>query len=451
MGKLLVDIVHSKAAGIDVGSRFHMVAVNQNAEEVKRFGVYTEDHQSMIVWLRNHEVTTIAMESTGSYWQTLFSALQTAGFEVLLVNGRQTQSTKGKKTDVQDCMEIQKRHSLGMLSGSFLPTEYTEQLRTYYNHRQHLIEQMSKYTNKLQKAFRLMNIRLDVALNDITGKSGTAIAKAILAGERNPQVLAGLVDRRVKKTQEEIASSLQGNWREDLLFEAKECLALYELYQSKLIQCDQQLNKVLELMQSHKEVKLPSLSIPKQRTKHSPLFDVRTLAFARYGVDLFAIPAISYHTVLCFVTHLGKEEFEKFPTAKNFTSWMRLASNNKITGGKIISRRTPKGKNPIALALRQAANSIGNMKEHPLLSFFKRIAYRKGRGAAITATARKLGVIIYNMITRQQPYQPMDSQKVIEKIKTQQIKNIKQRLFKLNLTQDELKNIFTMTSIPASY
>jgi hypothetical protein len=267
---------------------------------------------------------------------------------------------------------------------------------------------MSKYTNKLQKAFRLMNIRLDVVLNDITGKSGIAIAKAIIAGERNPEVLAGLVDKRVKKTQEEIALSLQGNWREDLLFEAKECLALYELYQSKLMQCDQQLNKVLGLMQSKhsKEIKLPALSTPKKRSKHSPVFDVRTLAFAHYGVDLFAIPAISYNTILCFVTHLGKEEFKKFPTGKNFTSWMRLASNNKITGGKIISSRTPKGKNPIALALRQAANSIGNMKEHPLLPFFKRIAYKKGRGAAITATARKLGIIIYNMITRQQPYQP---------------------------------------------
>jgi transposase len=449
MKKLSMEVVNAHAAGIDVGSRFHMVAVNQNSDDVKKFGVYTEDYDRMSEYLRSEGITSVAMESTGNYWQTLFSALQIAGFEVMLVNGQQTKNMKGKKTDVQDCIWIQKLHSLGLLTGSFLPGCHTGQLRTYYNHRQYLIDQTSKYINKMQKALRLMNIRLDVALNDITGKSGRAIIDAILSGQRDAQQLAALVDGRVKKSKEEIAKSLHGNWREDLLFELKECLSLYDVYQAKIMDCDQQLKKVLESIQGSQctMVPLPKLPCKKQRTKHSPLFDVQGLAYKHFGVDLFAIPALSYNTILCLITNISREELHKFPTVKNFTNWLRLAPNNKKTGGKIISSRTPKGKNKIALALRQAANSIGNMKNHPLLSFFQRVAYKNGRAAAITATARKLAAIIYHMIIKQQPYQPMSSETLNSKIKTQQIKNIKRRLEKLSLNKQEMDTLFSSLSL----
>ncbi len=449
MKKLSMDIINAHAAGIDVGSRFHMVAVNQNSDDVKKFGVYTEDHHRMIEHLKNKGITSVAMESTGSYWQTLFSALQIAGFEVMLVNGQQTKNMKGKKTDVQDCLWIQQLHSMGILTGSFLPGCHTEQLRTYYNHRQYLIEQTSRYINKMQKALRLMNIRLDVVLNDITGKSGRAIIEAILQGQRDPQQLASLVHSSVRKSKEEIAKSLHGNWREDLLFELKECLWLYDTYQSRILGCDQQLKDVLESIQSSPDEMAPLAALPfkKQRSKHSPLFDVRMLAYRHFGVDLFAIEALSYNTILCLMTNISTEELQKFPSVKNFTSWLRLAPNNKKTGGKVISSRTPKGKNKIALALRQAANSIGNMKNHPLLSFFKRVAYKKGRAAAITATARKLAAIIYHMIVKQQPYQPINSDTLNQKIKTQQIKNAKRRLEKLSLNRKELETLFSSLSI----
>jgi len=449
MKKLSMEIVNVHAAGIDVGSRFHMVAVNQSTSEVKQFGVYTEDHQHMIVYLKDHGITSIAMESTGSYWQTLFSALQTAGFEVLLVNGQQTQNIKGKKTDVQDCVWIQKLHSLGLLSGSFLPGQYSEKLRTYYNHRLYLVEQTSRYINKMQKALRLMNIRLDVVLNDITGKSGRAIMEAIIGGQRDPQSLASLTNIRVKKSKEEIAKSLEGNWREDLLFEVKECLSLYDIYEAKIRRCDEQLNQVLKSIEHGQDV-TAELSKPlckKQRTKHSPGFDVSTLAYMHFKVDLFAIPGLSYNTGLCLLTNLRREDIEKFPTVKNFTSWLRLAPNNKKTGGKIISSRTPKGKNKIALALRQVANCIGSMKKHPLLSFFKRVAYKKGRAAAITATARKLGVIIYHMITKQRDYQLIDNETFNEKIKIQKMKNVKRQLEKLSLSSQQLETLFQSLSL----
>ena len=450
MEKLSMEIVNPHAAGIDVGSRFHMVAVDQSEQGVKTFGVYTEDHQSMIDWLKSHQVNSIAMESTGSYWQTLFSALQVAGFEVILVNGRHTKNIKGRKTDVQDCMWIQKLHSLGLLSGSFLPDHFTDQLRTYYNHRQHLIEQMSKYTNKLQKSFRLMNIRLDVVLNDITGKSGRAIMEAILNGQRDSIELANLVNGRVKKSKVEIAQSLRGNWRDDLLFEIKECLDLYDIYHSKLIACDEALNDILIVAELHSNDMIES-QVKKTRSKHAPLFDIQKIAYSYYGTNLFEIPAISYNTILCLLTHISKKDFEKFPTVKHFTSWLRLAPDTKKTGGKVISSRTPKGKNITALALRQAANSIGNMKGHYLSHFFKRIAYKKGRGSAITATARKLAAIIYQMITRQQPYLPSDIDALEQKQKQQKIKNLKSQFKKLNLDKTEILDILTSGSLSANF
>lgn len=450
MKKLSMEIVHAHAAGIDVGSRFHMVAVNQNPADVKEFGVYTADHQAMICWLKQQGVTTIAMESTGSYWQTLFSALQVAGFEIWLVNGQQTRNIKGKKTDVQDCVWIQRLHSLGLLSGSFLPAEHVQQLKTYYYHRQHLIEQMSKYTNKLQKAFRLMNIRLDVVLNDITGQSGQAVMDAILANERDPERLAGLVSKRVKKSRQEIAKSLHGNWREDLLFEVKECLSLYRLYEKKLKECDQHLEKVFGSMEVHQVSEPVAAPVRKGRSKHATLFDIQSIACKHYGVDLFAIPSISYNTVLCLMSHISRQDMAKFASVKHFTSWLRLAPNNKKTGGKVISSRTPKGKSKIALALRQAANSVGNMKDHPLNSFFKRVAYRKGRAAAVTATARKLAAIIYHMISGQKPYQAEQSGAYLNRIKQLQIRNIKLKLSKLNLSSDEVFDLFSTVSIPGN-
>ncbi|MNQ54961.1 Transposase [compost metagenome] len=208
--ELSLQIVNPHAAGIDVGSRSHMVAVDQNKDNVREFGVYTKDNEQLIIHLRNFGINTVSMESTGSYWQVLFSTLQNAGFEVLLVGGSQTKNVKGRKTDVIDCLWIQKLHSLGLLTGSFLLSDTIQELRTYYNYRQHLLEQSARYLNKMQKSMRLMNIRLDIAIRDITGKSGLAIAETILAGHRDTQYLASLVDVRVKKTQQEIADSLNG-------------------------------------------------------------------------------------------------------------------------------------------------------------------------------------------------------------------------------------------------
>ncbi len=206
--EISMQVINSQAAGIDVGSRSHFVATGQGPEDVREFGVYTEDHENRIHWLTVEKITTVAMESTGSYWQTLFSALPRAGFEVLLVNGRQIKNVKGK-TDVKDCQWIQRLHCLGLLTGSFLPSEQIERLRTYQRHRNWLVEQCAKMTNKIQKALRLMNIRLDVALSDVVGKSGRKIIQAILEGNRDGEQLSLLADPRVKKQDRKLPNHLK--------------------------------------------------------------------------------------------------------------------------------------------------------------------------------------------------------------------------------------------------
>lgn len=452
MGKsiLPLQIINLHAAGIDVGSRSHFVAVDQNSENVRSFGVYTKDHEQLILYLRSFGITSIAMESTGTYWQTLFTALQTAGFEVLLVGGNQTKNVRGRKTDVIDCIWIQKLHSLGLLSGSFLLSDILQELRTYFYHRQHIIEQISKYTQKIQKSLRLMNVRLDVAVRDIMGKSGLAIIEAILSGSHDPQYLASLVDIRVKKSKQEIADSLQGWWREELIFELRASLSFYKVYEKSLSECDQ----VIEIaLMKYAPVSPPSpvqeklLKVNKKRcNKNTPEFNVSKLAWQYFQTDLFAISGVSYNTVLCLLTTMGND-LHKFPSAKSFASWLRLVPNNKISGGRIISNRTPSGKSYLASALRQAANSIGNQKNHELTPFFKRIAYKKGRIAAVTATARKLATIIWNMITKSEPYKKIEVEQSNQKNRSSGLRQLEKRMGSFKLNQEELTHLFAKFSL----
>lgn len=450
MKSLSMPVVNTACAGIDVGSRFHMVAIDQHRNHVRKFGVYTEDHQALINWLQGHGITSVAMESTGNYWQTLFDALQRSGMEVLLVNGNQTKNVKGKKTDMLDCLWIQKLHAMGILGGSFLPAAQIQSLRTYYNHRQHLISQCSRYINKMQKSLRLMNIRLDLAVNDIMGLSGRTIIEAILAGETDPVKLAGLVDYRVRKSRSEIALALEGNRRSDLLFELRCCLELYDFYCQKIRDCDNELSLGIEaLLPLDNDVNRDSFvsaKIGRTGNKHQPDFDAEYLCTKYYGVNLMSIPNVGANTVLCLLTSIGREIY-KFPSSKHFCSWLRLSPDNKVTGGKIISSRTPKGKNKLAIALRQAANTAGNQKQGDFTAFFKRIAYKKGRAAAITATARKFATIIYQMITRQEHYRSPIEKGITEKVKNKIIKNIKLKLDTINLTNEQIMCLFTKPTL----
>ncbi len=436
----MMSIVNPNAAGIDIGSKSHFVAVGPKDDQIKEFGIYSSDHKDIISYMHLHKIATIAMESTGSYWQTLFFELQKAGFEVSLVSGHQTKNLKAK-TDVKDAQWIQKLHSLGLLSGCFLPDEQTNRLRIIHRHRKSLVEESAKMTNMMQKSLRLMNLRLDVVLSDITGKSGMLIINAILRGERDGKILSELTDRKVKKSKEEIADALQGHWSEEYLYELKDCFELYGILQEKIQNCDVQIENLLveftkDSKNDAKEVVLTKKQI---KGKNQPKFNLTKLSYQYYGVDLFAIEGISVNTVLTLITEIGKGIY-KFNTAKQFSSFLRLAPSNRISGGKVISSRTPKGANRLALALRNAANTIDRKKEGNLMHFFKRVAYKKGRAAAITATARKLAVIIWNMIVKQVEYNPIPDQDYKLLLKQRAIRSIRNRMNRLNITSSEISD-----------
>ena len=408
--KISMEIVNPRAAGIDIGSRSHWVAVGQGPTDFKEFGVYNEDLYSIAQWLRENEIKTVAMESTGTYWQSLYAVLIAQGFQVILCNGKFTKNIKGKKTDIQDCQWIQKLHSIGLLSGSFLPDQATEQLRTLCRHRANLLDSAAAASKKMQKYLRLLNLRLDVVVNDICGLTGMAIIKAICNGEKNPERLADLRHHNCKKSKEEIAKALHSNGRQDYIFALKQELEMYEMFQAKIEQCDieieKMLNETIDNDENKKQHYIEKKAYKKVNKNTPKNIDLNLMAYQHFeGVDLMAIEGMSYSTILSLISEVGVDGIKRFSTAKHFASWLRLAPNNKISGGKVLSSKIPKGSNRLKIALRNAANAIGNLKDStPLSDFFKRINFRKGRVSAISATARKLAVIIWNMVVKGVPY-----------------------------------------------
>ena len=436
--KQTLPVIHPHAAGIDVGSVTHYVAVGQQSEDVRSFGCYTEDLHALSHWLTEQGITTIAMESTGSYWKGLFQRLQQDGFEVLLVNGKHTRNVKGRKTDVLDCQWIQRLHSLGLLSGSFLPDASTAALRQYVRQREYLIEQQAAYIKKIESALRQMNIRLDAALSDIVGQSGRAILEAILSGERDASVLATLVNHRVRKSKAEIERSLTGEWKEEYLFEMQLSFELYNVIQSKIAACDSQIEGLLTESMQQKEVVENVTTVKKKKNKNAPKMDLQSVSTQLSGgVNLYQIEGVSDATVLALLSETSFN-LSKFPSAKHFASWLALSPNNKVSGGKTLSSHTAHHNNRLAQAFRRAANAIGNMKKGALNQFFRRIAYRYGRMAAITATARKLAVIIYNMLTKKEAYRYEETVIYTERLRRLQLKNMQKKITALNIKPDEL-------------
>ena len=445
--KMSFEIVHPHAAGIDVGSRSHHVAISQALGDVKEFGVYDQDLKAIAQWLVDNNVTTVAMESTGSYWQNLFATLQEAKLEVILVNAMFSKNISNKKTDVKDCQWLQKLHSLGLLTGSFLPDTDTEQLRTYCRHRNNLLDCAADTIRKMQKYLRLLNLRLDVVVNDIAGQTGLAIIDAVCKGETNAVALASLRNVRCKKSAEEIAKALCGNGRKDYLFALTQEYEIYQHLQEKIKVCGIAIEKLLQEQINSDEQK-KQLSITKktykQIGKNTPKnMDINLLSYQYFGgVDLLAIEGVSHATVLSIMSEVGNC-IHSFPSAKQFASWLRLAPNNKISGGKVLSSNIPKGSNRLKIALRNAANVIGNLKDTALSIFFKKIAFRKGRMAAISATARKLAVIIWNMLVNKTSWQATNSDEYQIQQRKRKVTEMKKLIHKFDIKTDELGLQFT--------
>lgn len=390
-------MINKDAAGIDIGSGEHWVAVPEDRDEepVRCFGCFTADLHAMARWLKECGVTTVAMESTGVYWIPCYQILEEHGFEVKLVNARHVKNVPGRKSDVSDCQWLQRLHTYGLLSGSFRPDDQICVLRSYWRHRSNLVRYASDHIQHMQKALTQMNLHLHKVLSNVTGVTGMNIIRAIISGERDPEKLALMRERGVKNTPEAIAKALEGDYRQEHLFALKQAVELYDFYHRQIEACDREIERYLHTFEA--KVDPVQNPLPKQKRKkemrYQSFVDLRTELYRVSGIDFTQIPGLDVVTVQTILSEIGLDP-GKFPTEKRFASWLGLCPNNRITGGQVKSTKTRKTANRAANAFRMAAQSVANSNTG-LGGFYRRIRARLGAPKAITATAHKLARIFY--------------------------------------------------------
>lgn len=433
------EIIRSNVAGIDVSdNNGMMVAYPISATDivVEEFECYTCDLRRLSATLKSHRIESVAMESTGVYWIPLFLLLQEDGFEVYLVNSKHVKNVTGRKDDEGDAQWLQKLHRCGLLSASFQPDNQTRALRSVVRHRSSLIQTRSTYLNRMQKALELMNIKIHTVLSDIDGKSGLSIIEAILDGERNAESLADLCDIRVKASREEIVKSLEGFWSDEHLFELLQCYKLYKFHKKMIQECELEIEKILQqTVKLNNNGFIPTMDKRlkrKSKYKNDICIDVVNYLFTLTKVDIASVDGINGIgglTALSIYAETGPD-LNRFKNEKHFVSWLGLAPNNKISGGKIISSRVPKKKHYAGQVFRMAAMSLRNNKD-PLGDYYRRIRSAAGKQKAIVAPARKLAVIYYQMMTNKTAYNPQSLIEYQEKYKKQKIKNLEKYLNKM--------------------
>ena len=442
-----LDIVHPNAAGIDVGNSVHYVAVrpDRDPHSVRRFECFTADLHRLADWLQHCGVTTVAMQSTGVYWIALYEILDARGLEVYLVNARHTKNLTGRKTDVQESQWLLKLHTYGLLRNSFHPAAEIRTTRTYWRQRGDHVRAISTCIQRMQKALTQMNIQLANVISDLSGWTGMRIVRAILAGERDPQVLAALSHPGIHAGRDVIAKSLEGTWQPDLLFVLQQEVALYDAYQQRITECDQTLERHLQSFTD----KIPNptttaapsstpehrrRSGPKRRRKagsHAPQFDLCRELHRISGVDLTRIDGIDVGVAQTLISEVGLD-MTRWPDEHHFASWLGLCPDNRITGGKVIRRGTRHVVNRAATALRIAATTLLRSQSY-LGAQYRRLRGKLGAPKAITAMAHKLAVLVYRMLRWGQEYVDKGMQYYEERHREQQIRLLKKRAAKLGL------------------
>ena len=417
-------MINPNAAGIDLGSREHWVAVplDRAQEPVRRFGTYTPDLQELAQWLKECGITTVAMEATGVYWIPIFQLLERAGFQVQLVNARQIKNVSGRKSDVLDCQWIQRLHAYGLLSGSFRPADAYCVVRTLLRYRDELVAARSVQVQHMQKALMQMNLQLHHVLSDVTGESGLAILQSILEGERDPIRLAGLANRRIRASREQIAKALVGDYRTEHLFQLRCALELHQTYESKITACDEELARELERLPDRVDVKVKPL--PPKAHKKKIDEELREGLYLKLGVDVTAVEGVGALVGLTVLSEVGPD-LSRFQTEKHFSSWLGLCPDNRISGGKILSCRTRRVVNRLSNALRLAATTLEH-NQSALGAYYRRMKAKLGAASAITATAHQLARILYRLIKYGHDYVRQGLDDYEKKHRDRKLKNLQQ-------------------------
>lgn len=436
-----MPVIHSHAAGIDVGATAHWVCVPDDAvpageSPVREFGAFTKDLDELVEWLLKCGVKTVAMESTSVYWIPLFQKLEAAGLEVFLVNARHVRHVPGRKSDCKDCQWLQRLHSYGLLSGSFRPSDDICRLRTLMRHRDNLTRSCGAQIQHMQQALNQMNIHLHHAVSDLNGETGLRILDAILAGERDAKKLVELRDAQCSKsTPEELAAALQGDWREEHLFVLRQSLENYRHLLKQMEVCDGELEKALA------KVVVNPASVPEEeRPQNPPAAETKPKTKKKFkklksstglkrnlteeltrvcGVDLTKVIGLNVLGVLILISEIGVD-MSRWRDAKAFCSWLGLCPGNKVSGGKVLSSRTVHVVNRVSILLRTVAPAVGR-SDTWLGIFHRRMRARIGPAAANTATARKLACMIYHLLRYKEEYIDVDCLIYQEKIRKSRI------------------------------
>jgi transposase len=425
-----LEQLNLNAAGIDVGADAHWVAVPKDRDEqpVRCFGAFTADLYALAEWLRQCQIETVVMESTGVYWIALFEVLEEHGFDVKLVDAHYARQVPGRKTDVKDCQWLQELPTYGLLRGAFRPEDEVCVLRSYLRQRSMLVAMASRTVQHMQKALEQMNLKLTEVVSDITGKTGMTIIRAILAGERDPQLLATYRDKRCKHDHATIAKALTGHWRAEHLFALQQAVEQYDFIAQQLRACDGHIEGCLQAFVPDVEIDVPQA--PSARTwrssRSNPLsFEVQAYLNAMTGVDLTQIDGIDSLTALKVISEIGLD-MTCWPTSKHFASWLGLCPGNKISGGKRYRIRSKPSANRAATALRLAAQGLAN-SHSALGAYYRRMRGRLGAPKAITATAHKLARLVYSMLRYGTAYVDEGQQAYEQKYRDRVLTNLQRK------------------------
>jgi len=432
-----LEVVHPHAAGIDVGNSAHYVAVRpeRDPQPVRRFECFTADLRRLADWLQSCGVMTVAMQSTGVYWIPLYEILEERGFEVYLVNARHTRNLPGRKSDVQESQWLLKLHTYGLLNNSFQPPAEIRALRTYWRQRGEHVAGAATCIQRIQKALTQMNLQLANVISDISGLTGQAILRAIVAGERDPRKLAEFRDPRIQASEEEIAKSLEGNWRPELLFVLPQELEMYDTYQRRIAECDLQLQKHLASLANNVPPRPPEAEPDGKKrkrakpAKNAPRFDLSCELQRITGVDLTRIDGIDVMIAQTLLSEVGVD-MNRWKTEAHFASWLGLCPDNRVSGDKVLRRGTRHVVNRAANALRQAANALIRSRSY-LGAQYRRLRTKLGAPKAITAMAHRLARLVYRMLKYGQRYVDKGTEYYEQRYRNQQIQLLRKNATKL--------------------
>ena len=413
------EIVHRHAAGIDIGNTSHYVAVPPGRDEqpVREFGSWTADLERMAEWLKACGIETVVMQSTGVYWMAVYDVLQRQGFQVHLVDARGTKNLPGRKSDVQECQWLLRLHTYGLLRSCFLPPEAIRRLRTVWRLRNQHVQEAGRAVQHMQRALTEMNVQLHNTISDLSGVTGQAIIRAILAGERDPGQLASLRDRRIQASREELVQSLRGNWKEDALFELQQAVEAYDFHGQQIAKCDAQLQQYLAALPSRETgVELPAEAATRgapmrlrrarsqmpKRKGNEPAFDVEFEQRRILGVDATTIDGIDVMTVQTVLAEVGPD-LSAWKSERHWSSWLNLAPKRDVSGGRVIRHTREHRTNRVGNAFRMAAQSLLRSQSY-LGARFRYLRAKLGAIKAVKAMARVLACLFYRLLTQGQAW-----------------------------------------------